>query len=46
MNNYMSGEEFKRFLDAVLSENKVSEIVVSFKYDNSLTYVHESNREH
>jgi len=36
MDNYPSREEFKRFLDAVLSEDKVSEIIISFKYDNSL----------
>jgi len=34
----MSKEEFKRFLDAVLSDDKVSEIVISFKYDNSIKF--------
>ena len=34
----MSKEEFKRFLDAVLSEDKMSEIVISFKYDNSIKF--------
>ena len=32
----MSKEEFGKFLDAVLSEDKVSEIVINFKYDNSI----------
>jgi len=34
----MSKEEFKRFLDAVLSDDKGSEIVISFKYDNSIKF--------
>jgi len=34
----MSKEEFRKFLDAVLNEDKVSEIVINFKYDNSLKF--------
>ncbi|NIR86530.1 hypothetical protein GWO13_02730 [Candidatus Bathyarchaeota archaeon] len=34
----MSKEEFRKFLDAVLDEDKVSEIVISFKYDNSIKF--------
>ena len=36
MVKHMSKEEFRKFLDAVLDEDKVSEIVISFKYDNSI----------
>jgi len=39
MVNHMSKEEFRKFLDAVLSEDKVSEIVINFKYDNSLKFM-------
>ena len=35
----MSKEEFMKFLDAVLNEDKVSEIVINFKYDNSLKFM-------
>jgi len=34
----MSKEEFRKFLEAVLSEDKVSQIVISFKYDNSIKF--------
>ena len=34
----MSKEEFRKFLDAVLNEDKVSEVVINFKYDNSLKF--------
>lgn len=34
----MSKEEFRRFLDALLSEDKVSEVQITFKYDNSLKF--------
>jgi hypothetical protein len=34
----MSKKEFRKFLDAVLNEDKVSEIVINFKYDNSLKF--------
>jgi len=35
----LSKEEFRRFLDALLSEDKVSEVQVTFKYDNSLKFI-------
>ena len=34
----MSKEKFRKFLDAILDEDKVSEIVISFKYDNSIKF--------
>jgi len=34
----MSKEEFRRFLDALLSEDKVAEVQISFRYDNSLKF--------
>ena len=34
----MSKEKFRKFLDAVLSDDKVSEVVISFKYDNTIKF--------
>jgi hypothetical protein len=38
MVKHMSKEQFRKFLNAVLNEDKVSEIVINFKYDNSLKF--------
>jgi len=35
----MSKKDFMLFLDAVLSEDKVSEVKVTFSYDNSIKFV-------